>query len=334
VEYKDYYQILGVERSASQKDIKKAYRKLARELHPDVNPGNKASEERFKDVNEAYEVLGDAEKRRKYDELGSRWKDFEQWQRAGGQASAWPFGWSPGGAGGGPGTQYRTVTAEELEELLGGGMGRGSPFSDFFSFFFGGAPGGSRGRPTGRRAPTQRGQNVEQPVQVSLEEAFHGTERLLQMQQPDGRMRRLEVKIPPGVATGSKVRIADQGGSGGRRGRAGDLYLHIQVAPHARFERKGNDLYVHVPVDLYTAILGGEAQVPTLRGKTLGLKIPPETQNGRTFALRGQGMPLLKNPQEHGDLYATVDVHLPTDLSDEEIAFFQQLAGLDKTARR
>lgn len=327
MEYKDYYQILGVDRSATQKDIKKAYRQLARKLHPDVNPGDKASEERFKDVNEAYEVLSDPEKRRKYDELGSRWKDFEQWQRAGGQASAWPFGWAPGS---GSGTQYRTVTPEELEELLGGGLGGGSPFSDFFSFFFGGAPGGTRGRPAAGRRAARRGQDVEQPVQVSLEEAYRGTQRLLQMQDPTGRMRRLEVTIPAGVTTGSRVRIADQGGSGGGAGPAGDLYLRIQVAPHARFERRGNDLYVHVPVDLYTAILGGEVEVPTLRGKTLKLKIPPETQNGRTFALRGQGMPRLKKPQEHGDLYATVDVHLPTDLSDEEMALFQQLAGLNK----
>ncbi len=328
MEYKDYYRLLGVERNASQSEIKKAYRRLARQYHPDVNPGDKAAEERFKEINEAYEVLSDPEKRRRYDELGSRWKEFERWQQAGGDTSAWPFGWSPGGAWGGqPGVQYRTVTPEELQEILG------SPFSDFFEFFFGESPTATprtRGR---RRAVSRRGEDVEQPVQITLEEAYHGTKRRLQIQQPDGRVRQIEVTIPAGVDTGSRVRIAGQGEPASGRGQPGDLFLLIQVIPHDRFERKGDDLYVHIPVDLYTAILGGEADVPTLRGKTLKLKVPPETRNGRTFVLRGQGMPHLKAPDRHGDLYATVEVRLPTGLSEQERELFRELARLHSGKR-
>ena len=324
MEYRDYYKILGVERSASQAEIKKAFRKLARQCHPDVCPGDKTAEERFKEINEAYEVLGDAEKRKKYDELGSRWPDFEQWQRAGGQAGAWPFGWSPaGGRGGQPGAQYQTVTAEDL-------FGEGSPFSDFFSFFFGGGqPQPTRQRRGGGgRAAGRSGRDIEQPVQITLEEAYRGTQRLLEFQEEDGARRRLEVKIPAGMDNGSRVRLPGKGGRGMGGGPAGNLYLVVQVTPHPQFERKGDDLSVQVPVDLYTALLGGEADVPTLKGTVLKLKIPPETQSGRKFTLRGQGMPRLKAPGEHGDLVATVNVRLPSGLSEEERELFQRLAGL------
>jgi DnaJ-class molecular chaperone len=326
VEYRDYYRVLGVDRKATQADIKKAFRKLARQCHPDVCPGDKSAEERFKEINEAYEVLSDPEKRKKYDELGSRWKDFEQWQRAGGQSGAWPFGWSPaGGRAGQPGAQYRTVTAEDLEGMFGGE----SPFSDFFSFFFGGgAPTATRTRRGTSRQVARAGQNVEQPVQITLEEAYLGTKRLLEFQEEAGSHRRLEVKIPAGMDNGSRVRLPGKGGRGLGGGPAGHLYLVIQVAPHPLFERKGDDLYAQVPVDLYTAVLGGEADVPTLKGTRLKLKIPPETQNGRRFTLRGQGMPRLKSPGEHGDLFVTVNVHLPTALSEEEHELFQRLAGL------
>jgi DnaJ-class molecular chaperone len=326
VEYKDYYKILGVQRNATQAEIKKTFRKLARQCHPDVCPGDKAAEERFKEINEAYEVLSDPEKRKKYDELGSRWQDFEQWQRAGGQSGGWPFGWSPaGGRAGQPGAQYRTVTQEELEGMLGGD----SPFSDFFSFFFGGGqPQAARPRRGGARQAGRPGRDLEQPVQITLEEAYRGTQRLLEFQESDGSRRRLEVKIPAGMDNGSRVRLPGKGGRGSGGGPDGNLYLVIQVTAHPQFERKGDDLYVHVPVDLYTALLGGEADVPTLKGTLLKLKIPPETQSGRRFTLRGQGMPRLKAPGEHGDLVATVNVRLPTGLSDEERKLFQQLAGL------
>jgi len=337
VEYKDYYRILGVERSATQADIKKAFRKLARQCHPDACPGDATAEGRFKEINEAYEVLGDAEKRKKYDELGSRWKDFEQWQRAGGQQTSWPFGWSPAGGGYGQpgGAQYRTVTPEELEQLFGGGGGGASPFSDFFSYFFGGGQ-PQAGRP-GRRASSRQagraGQDVEQPVQITLEEAYHGTQRLLEFQEPDGSRRRLEVKIPAGVDSGSRIRLPGKGGRGMGGGAAGNLYLVVQVAAHPQFERKGDDLVLPVALDLYTALLGGEVDVPTLKGTTLKLKVPPETQNGRKFTLRGQGMPRLKAPAERGDLVVTVSVRLPTGLSEEERELYQQLAGLRRGER-
>ncbi|MBN1485018.1 MAG: J domain-containing protein [Chloroflexia bacterium] len=324
MEYKDYYQVLGVQRSADQDEIKKAYRRLARQCHPDVNPGDKAAEERFKEINEAHEVLSDPEKRRRYDELGSRWQDFEHWQQAGGQAS-WPFGWSPGPGGAAGGRQYHTVTPEELEGLFGGS----GAFSDFFNMFFGGSPAGAPSARRGHRA-RQRGQDVEQKVQLGLEEAYSGTQRILQMQEPDGRTRRMEVKIPPGVDSGSRVRMAGQGGGGAGGAPAGDLYLVVEIPTHPRFERSGDDLHVQVPVDLYTLLLGGEAHVPTLKGKELRLRIPAETQNGRIFVLRGQGMPRLKNPQQHGDLYVKVEAQLPERLSREEKRLFQELANLRK----
>jgi DnaJ-class molecular chaperone len=327
VEYKDYYKILGVQRGATQAEVKKTFRKLARQCHPDVCPGDKAAEERFKEINEAYEVLGDPEKRKKYDELGSRWQDFEQWQRAGGQSGGWPFGWSPaGGRASQPGgAQYRTVTPEELQDMLGGE----SSVSDFFSFFFGGGqPQTTRQRRTRQRQAGRAGQDVEQPVQITLDEAFRGTQRILEFQEPDGTHHRLEVKIPAGLDYGSRVRLPGKGGRGSGGGPAGNLYLIIQVLPHPQFERKGDDLSVQVPVDLYTALLGGEADVPTLKGTMLKLKIPPETQSGRKFTLRGQGMPRMKAPGEHGDLLVTVSVRLPSGLSEEERELFQRLAGL------
>jgi curved DNA-binding protein len=306
VEYKDYYKVLGVPKSASEKDIKAAYRKLARKLHPDVNPNDKTAPEKFKDVNEAYEVLSNAEKRRKYDELGANWQQYEQYQRAGGQG---PFQWGTGG------TQYRTVNPEEFEQIFGDLGGA----SDFFRTFFGGGFGGTRTR----AARPRRGQDFESPLQVTLEEAYRGTKRMLQL---DGR--RIEVNIKPGVKTGSRVRVAGQGYPGVNAGEPGDLYLNIEVLPNPLYERRGDDLYTEVPVDLYTAILGGEVRVPTLKGGQLLLKIPPQTQNGKQFRLAGRGMPRLNEPNEFGDLYAKVRVVLPENLSDKEIKLFRELAEL------
>jgi curved DNA-binding protein len=291
MDYKDYYQTLGVPKNASEADIKRAYRKLARNYHPDRNPGDKKAEDRLKAINEAYEVLGDPEKRRKYDQLGSR---YQEWQRMGGD----PRGFDWGQAGG-----------VNVDDLFGGG------FSDFFTSIFGGGAG------RGRRANV-RGRDVEQNVDVSLEEAFHGATLSF---QKNGRQ--LEVKIPPGVKTGSKVRVAGEGGAGLGGAPGGDLYLVVNVRPHPRFKREGDDLSVEQPVDLYTALLGGETAVPTLDG-TLSLKIPPETQDGRTFKLRGQGMPHLRDPQTRGDLLVKVHVHIPQNLSPEEKRLFTELARL------
>ena len=314
MDYKDYYQILGVSKTATEKEIKQAYRKLARKYHPDLNPNNKGAQEKFKEINEANDVLSDPDKRRKYDTLGANWQQYEQYQRAGGQG---PFQW------GGQGTQYRTVSPEDFESLFGGGEAGG--FSDFFRTFFGGGFGGVGGSRTQTRP--RRGQDIEQPVDISLDEAYRGTARLV---DKDGR--RLEIKIPAGVKTGSKIRYGGEGMPGAAGGSAGDLYLRVQVAPHPAYERQGDDLHCELPVDLFTALLGGEATVQTLKGQ-LALKIPPETQSGKVFRLAGQGMPHLNEPNSFGDLYAQVRIVLPEHLTAEERALVQKLAELRKHGR-
>ena len=318
MEYKDYYQILGVGRDATEDEIKRAYRRLARKYHPDVNPGDKEAEERFKEINEAYEVLSDPEKRRKYDQLGAAWRE---WERMGGRPG--DFDWSQwvSAAPGGQRVYVRYGTAEDLEDLFGGS----SPFSDFFTQIFGGlggAPGGFEFRTRPRR-----GQDLEQEVEISLEEAYHGTTRLL---QKDGR--RLQVKIPPGAYTGLRIRMAGEGGPGAAGGQPGDLYLRVRVAPHPRFERRGDDLYTTVPVDLYTAVLGGKVRVETLAGPVM-LTIPPGTQNGQTFRLRGKGMPKLRQKGQYGDLYARVEVRLPTRLTPRQRELFEELRRLSQEER-
>jgi curved DNA-binding protein len=324
MEYRDYYQILGVAKTADQDAIKKAYRKLARQNHPDVNPGDKQAEERFKDINEAYEVLSDPEKRQKYDQFGAQWQQYE---RAGGRPDDFWQQWG-GAAQGGPGRQgyTRTVSPEEFEQIFG--QGGDSGFSSFFETLFGGGMGGQRpsgfgaGSPYGDPRP-RRGRDMEHPVEITLEEAFQGTSRLLQRE--DGRQS--EVKIPRGAKTGTRVRLAGEGSTGAAGGEAGDLYLRVEVLPHNRFERDGDDLKVTVPVDLYTAILGGRVEVPTLAGP-VKLTIPAETANGRVFRLRGQGMPQLRTPDQRGDLYATIEVQLPRGLNDEERQLFEQLKAM------
>ncbi len=326
MDYKDYYQILGVDKKASEKDMKKAYRKLARQYHPDVNPGNPEAEAKFKEINEAYEVLSNKEKRQKYDELGANWKQYEQWQKAGGNAQGQPFSWGQTGFGNGgagqSGYQYRTVTAEEMEELFGGNGG----YSDFFSQFFG----GNDSRSSQQYQPRPRkGQDFEQPVEITLEEAFGGTTRLMQM-GTNGTSRTIEARIPPGVKDGSRIKMKGQGGPGAAGGPAGDLYLVTQIKSSNNFERDGDDLSTRVSVPLTTAVLGGEVDVPTVDGKKVKLKIPVETQNGKRIRLKGKGMPRLKKKDEKGDLYAEVKVVLPEKLSDNELKIFEKLAELRK----
>jgi molecular chaperone DnaJ len=341
MQYKDYYNSLGVKRNASEKEIKTAYRKLARKHHPDLNPNDREAEAKFKEVNEAYEVLSDAEKRKKYDQFGSDW---DRYQQTSGSPGGFDFskyqgfdGFSTGGG------TYRTSTS---------GIPGDTDYSDFFEMLFGRQPGVSgEYYSTGRRATVPRtGEDYEHEVEVTLEEAFTGTQRILQMEVPEAcqqcggrgvtgnrvcpvcngkgtvaRMKRIEVKIPAGARTGSRVRIAGEGGHGTGGGGRGDLYLRVVVLPSSRFERKGDDLYVTVPVPLYKALLGGEVEVPTPKGTKLALKVPPQTQNGRSIRLAGQGMPSLKNPSKRGDLYAKVDVQLPTELGEEEKQLYTQL---------
>ncbi len=326
---KDYYGLLGLKRDATEPQIKSAYRRLARKYHPDVNPGDKSAEGKFKEINEAHEVLSDKEKRKKYDQFGDQWQHADQFAGARGQQrqqNAYrDFGQGQGGAQG--------IRFEEgdLEGLFGN--------------LFGGARGGSR------QTRQRQGRDIEQPVEVTLDEAYQGANRVLNFESEQacptcggtGRiakmacsacrgsgtiagMKQIEVKIPPGVTDGSRVRIAGKGEQGSTATNSGDLYLVISVKPHHLFERKGDDLSVDVPVPLTLAVLGGEVQVPTLKGK-LALKIPPETQNGRVFRLTGQGMPHLRG-STRGDLLAKVKAVLPTELSHEEKKLFEQLSHL------
>ena len=330
MDFKDYYSTLGVAKTATDKEIKTAYRKLARKHHPDVNPGDKAAESRFKELNEAYEVLGDPEKRKKYDELGANWRMYEQAAASPGGAGGFPGGAWDVNTGGGPGG-FRTMTADEMREMFGDG----DPFSDFFHVFFGGGPGGGaepdrRGR--AGRARARKGRDVEQEITLGLDEAYQGAMRRLSIKF-DGHARTVDVRIPAGVGDGSRVRIAGEGEHGAGGAAAGDLYLRIHLAPHPQFERKGKDLYTHVPVPLTTAVLGGEVDVKTLGGKSLRLKVPPTTQNGQVFRLKGHGMPITGKADEHGDLYATADVQLPRQLTPEARAHFEALQQLDEKVR-
>jgi DnaJ-class molecular chaperone len=342
MEYRDYYEILGVPRSASQAEIKKAFRKKAREFHPDQNPGNTAAERKFKDVNEANEVLSDPDKRKQYDAMGANW---DQFQRAGGgRGGADPFGpggpfagfggsggfgdfGAAGGTGGGPGsTRYEFRTGTD-----GGG------FSDFFRMFFAGAAAGATagsaaagGRQAGGiRNPGQQGggggstgggagaghtrharqpkAEVEAQAELTLEEAFHGTSRVVEIEG-----KRYEVQIPRGADTGSRVKLSGKGPGGG------DLVVTVRVRPHALYTRKGTDLERELPVTLREALLGGEVPVTTLKGRVL-LTIPAGTQGGKTIRLKGQGMPQLKGDTP-GDLYLRIRVVLPAALDEQQRA--------------
>lgn len=320
VEYKDYYKILGVSKNASEKEIRSAFRKLARQYHPDVNPNNKSAEEKFKEINEANEVLSDPEKRKQYDEMLNYYEQYGRWPGAAAGAGAG----ARGGYGGGN-YQYRTVNPEDLNDIFG----EQSPFSDFFETYFGGGGFGGAGGMGGiggqtRRARPSRGQDVESMVDVTLAEAYIGATRVFEVTEPDGSTRRLEVKIPAGVDEGSRIRIAGQGGQG-TAGR-GDLYLVVNILPHPQFRREGTTLYTDVDVPLATAMLGGEVAVTNPVGRRLMLRIPAGTQNGKSFRLRGQGMPQLGQPDKRGDLYADVKVVLPTHLNDEQRHLFENFA--------
>ena len=295
----DFYDILGVSRGASEKEVRQAYRRLARQYHPDVNPNDASAEEKFKEINEAYSVLSNEESRSKYDRYGDNWKHADQFDQTGGPTGS--YRWSSRGGDEVfsffQGRGFEDRGGRGLEDLFGG-----SGFGDSF---------GSPGR--GFRPPP-----AEYGVEVTLEEAFHGASRLLQTREG----RRLEVKIPPGVDNGSRVHIA----SGGAQGSG--LYLIVSVTEHASFRRQGRDLYVDVDLPLDDAVLGAEISVPTLSGR-LALTVPPNTSNERRFRLSGQGMPALgagpDGAADRGDLYATVKVKLPTGLDPEDVEFFRKL---------
>ena len=321
MEFKDYYATLGVSKTATDKEIKQAFRKLARKYHPDVNPGDKGAEARFKEVNEANEVLSDPEKRKKYDELGANWRAYENAPPGSGGG---PFdfgGWQARG-GGGRGGGFRTMTEEEVAEMFGGGDD--SPFSDFFKTFFGGMGGDEPGPRAQARSRNRKGQDVEHPFELDLEDAIRGSVQRLQLRH-DGHARTVEVRIPPGVTDGSRVRVAGEGGRGAGSGPSGDLYLRVQLKPHSVFDVKGRDVYTRTRVAVPIAVLGGEVDVVTPDSKTLRLKIPAGTQSGQRFRLRGHGLPSVGKPDERGDLYASVDVEIPKTLSEEERLHYEAL---------
>ena len=307
MEYKDYYKLLGVERTANEETIKRAYRKLAMKYHPDRNPGNKAAEEKFKEINEAYQVLSDPEKRTRYDQLG---ESYTHWQQRGGAPGG--FNWEEWYSGAPGGVRVETGTLDEI--LRGAGLG---DFSEFFRRIFG----GMGGVPTAEDWPTRgrlRQSPYQQRVPISLQEAYNGTSHRLELSG-----RQIEVKIPPGARSGTKIRVP-QAISTAPNAPKGDLYLVVEVTPDARFERKGDDLHVETSVNLYTAVLGGETTVPTLTG-TVILTVPAGTQPGQSFRLSGRGMPLLKNPQQHGDLYVRLNVQIPRHLSPRQRQLFEEL---------
>jgi curved DNA-binding protein len=292
MDYQDYYKILGVDKKATDEDIKRAFRKLAMKFHPDRNPGSKEAEEKFKQLNEAYEVLSDKQKRARYDQLGD---SYRNWQQTGGAGN---FNWedwfpsrSPGGA-----------TRVEVGDFS---------FSDFFNMVFGGSGGQTTPRRQASRSARPRG--MEHPVKISLQEAFDGTERMILVDN-----RRLQVKIPPGSKSGTKVRMA-----GAAPGET-DIYLVVDILPDKNYEIKGDDLHSEVVVDMYTAILGGEITVQTPAGQVV-LSVPAGTQPGQTFRLAGRGLPKLHNPQNHGDLFTKIKVQLPRHITTNQRKLFEQL---------
>jgi curved DNA-binding protein len=304
MDYKDYYQILGVSRSASADEIRAAYRKLALKYHPDRNPGDKQAEEKFKEMNEAYQVLSDTQKRARYDQLGSAYSNY---QRSGGRPEG--FDWGQWAASGGNGGSQQV----NFDDLFGGA---GGGFSDFFSAIFGGM-GGMSGI-QGSDVRTRRAPQYEQPVSISLQEAYDGATRLLETGE-----RRIQVKIPAGAKAGTKVRVAHGAPDGS------DLYLKVAIQDDARFERDGADLYAPVNVDIFTALLGGEVEVPTIGGK-VKLTIPAGTQPEQKIRIAGRGMPQLKNPQVKGDLFVQVKVRIPRNLNPEQKTLLQKARELDQ----
>ncbi len=294
MEYKDYYKTLGVDKNATQDEIKKAYRKLALKYHPDKNPDNKEAEAKFKEINEANDVVGDPVKRKKYDELGSNWKQYEH---MGGQ----PGGGNPFGGGG-----------------FGGGFGGGGDFSDFFEQFFGG--GGARG---GGRQRARKGQDLQTEFEISLEEAYHGTSRVIQLEN-----EKLRVSTKPGAYDEQQLRIKGKGGPGSTPATAGDLFVNVRVRPHHRFTREGDNLKTNHDIDLYTAVLGGDTLVETLTGQ-VKVQIPAGTQATKTVRIKGKGMPVYGKPEIFGDLYVTLKVLLPTTLTDKQKELFEQLRALN-----
>jgi curved DNA-binding protein len=293
----DYYKVLGVGRNATENEIKSAYRKLARKLHPDLNPNDKDAKRKFQEINEANEVLSDPEKRKKYDQYGENWKHAEEYKNAG------QYQEQPSGAGG------QTFTWSQGE----------GEFSDFFESLFGDLGGRARGRQV-----AYRGEDYTAELHLDLTDAFETHQRTLTVNG-----KKIRITIPAGIENDQTIKIAGHGGKGRNGGPAGDLYITFKIAGHPKFKRSGNNLYTTVDLDLYTAVLGGEITVDTLNGKAK-LKVRPETQNGSKIKLKGKGFPAYKSKGEYGDLYITYMVKIPTNLTEKQRELFSELAKSNK----
>lgn len=301
----DYYQVLGIDKKATDKDIKNAYRKLARKYHPDLNPNDAEAHKKFQQLNEANEVLSDPEKRKKYDQYGENWKHGEEYERARQQQQNTYSGGQ--GFGGGGADQYGSFEGFGSDD-----------FSDFFNSMFGGA--GGRG---GRQAK-YRGQDYNAELRLNLKEAAETHKQTLTVNG-----KNIRITIPAGIENGQTIKIAGHGGAGVNGGPAGDLYIKFNIADDPKFRRNGADLYCNTPLDLYTAVLGGEVTIDTLDSK-VKIKVKPETQNGSRVKLKGKGMPVYKKEGEHGDLYVTYDLQVPTNLTDKQKKLFEELRDLAK----
>lgn len=314
MEYKDYYKILGVSKSATETEIKKQYRKMAKKYHPDKNPDNPAAEKTFKDVNEAYEVLGDKEKRSKYDQFG---QNYKQYQQTGGGSND-DFWRQYGGAGGGGGRQ--TYYEGDFGDAFGG-AGGGS-FSDFFQNLFGGGGGGFSQQRGGQRARVMKGQDYTASYEIDLKDAFTGLDSVVNVNG-----NKLRIKLKPGIKDGQKLRLKGKGAPGQNGGPAGDLYLEVKIKPNAQCERKGDDLYREISIEPYTAALGGKIEVPLLQG-AISMNLPAGSNNGKVLRLKGKGMPVYGQEDKKGDLYLTIRIAIADKLSNEEKALYEQLRNL------
>jgi len=308
MEYKDYYKILGVSKTATIDEIKKAFRQLALKYHPDTNPNNKAAEDKFKEINEAYEVLGDAEKRKKYDNLGSSWNRYRQ---TGGNSE--DFDWSQWTSRRPQGRRKTSDTFSNIGDIFGHGA------SDFFENIFGGFS-----KKTGFQQPPKRGEDIEAELEISLEEAFRGTQKQFIVEN-----QKIELNIKPGINDGQVLKISGKGKPGKAGGTNGDILIKIKITPHKRVQRDGNDLHLEVTIDLYKAILGGNSTLKTF-GDTVKLNIPPESQPGSIIKVKGQGMPIYGSPNQSGDLFIKLNIKLPKNLTQKEIELFQELETLRK----
>lgn len=309
MEYKDYYKILGVEKKASKDEIKKAYRKLAMKYHPDRNKGNKEAEEKFKEINEANEVLSDEAKRKKYDELGASWNYYQQ---AGGDNQG--FDWSRWANQGSGGSRTYTYNFEgDLGDIFGD-----TGYSDFFEMLFGGGF-GTAGTKRSKRTRVARGSDYQAEINISLQEANKGVEKVFKINNQS-----IKLKIKPGITDGHLLKIPGKGAAGSHGGNYGDLLLKINVLKDNRFVRKENDLYANLDVDIYTAVLGGKIEFDSLKGK-IKVDIQPGTSSGKTLRLKGMGMPDYNNSSMSGDLFLKIEIQVPVNLSQKEIELFRKL---------